>query len=91
MSDCFIETANVVETNVRFDGFSIFCFKNNNLATSMTKEGPSRTLVRLPKSDDKDEGKGNNTASYSKSRSPASGGPSPAEELLKRLQGTTML
>ena len=75
-------------------------------ALSMTKEGPSRTLVRLPKplGDDQEQSSpsvsrsGNEGAGASatstprvKGRSPLPNGPSPAEELLQRLQGKTVL
>lgn len=54
----------------------------------MSKEGPSRTLVRLPKADDKEGVDNTATPSQSKNRSQPT---SQAEELLLRLQGTSML
>lgn len=75
-------------------------------APSMTKEGPSRTLVRLPKvlGQDQEQGSpnvsrnGNEGAGASatstprvRGRSPLPNGPSQAEELLQRLQGKTVL
>lgn len=74
-------------------------------APSMTKEGPSRTLVRLPKVlGDQEQGSPNVSGSGSegagasaistprgRGRSPLPNGPSQAEELLQRLQGKTVL
>ena len=63
----------------------------NSDSTAVDK--PSRTLVRPPKvlGDDLQDGKNENTSrSRGGGRSPISNGPSEAEEVLKRLQGTNM-